>query len=254
MANFDSTDFPPLTGGELSADKESKEPEEAWEILTHSDEDDHQSESIDPQQQPASTTAVLIHGSKNNPKTLRHCSSSPDLRCFAHMLEDEEEGNENRNEEEENSSYAMVSNVGSVVSWSTMATAGAGQRSFRDAFLSSPVRHDEETEKATGTPVGGSTSRPFRKPKIVVSTTPSPTSLMRRCSQSSPNLLGMIRENDDDDDDDEILGDTDAGDYYHRKNKGAQGRTNGRKLRPDEAKRKAYSVQKRNLQRQSSRN
>mmetsp|Transcript_8177 Transcript_8177/g.17519 ORF Transcript_8177/g.17519 Transcript_8177/m.17519 type:complete len:524 (-) Transcript_8177:303-1874(-) len=47
----------------------------------------------------------------------------------------------------------------------------------------------------------------------------------------------------------EILGDTDAMDYYHRKEKGSVSTTNKKKERPDEAKRKAISMHKKELQR-----
>jgi len=48
----------------------------------------------------------------------------------------------------------------------------------------------------------------------------------------------------------EVLGETDASDYYHRKNVGRASRTNGLKLRPDEAKRKVFIVAKKDAQRQ----
>ncbi|KAL7462938.1 hypothetical protein ACHAXS_003311 [Conticribra weissflogii] len=49
--------------------------------------------------------------------------------------------------------------------------------------------------------------------------------------------------------DSEILGDTDAMDYYHRKEKGSVSTSNKKKERPDEAKRKAISMHKKELQR-----
>jgi len=47
-----------------------------------------------------------------------------------------------------------------------------------------------------------------------------------------------------------VLGDTDAMDFYHRKAKGSMSRSNGLKIRPDEAKRKEISMYKKDLQRQ----
>ena len=49
--------------------------------------------------------------------------------------------------------------------------------------------------------------------------------------------------------DGDILGDTDAMDFYHRKDKGSKGTSNKKKLRPDEAKRKDIIMHKKELQR-----
>ena len=220
MPDFDN-DFPPLNAGMTTpSGKESKEADEEWELV--STEDEH-TENDEQEEKP-----VVVHG---NPKTLRHCASSPDLRCFAKIYEEDDQ----EQEEKAQDTFDMVSNVGSV--WSTSSGL-----SFRDAFLASPIREDQQVEDAEPSSGPHTAPRPYRKPKIVVK---SP-SLMRRCSKSSPNLLGLIQE------DEEVLGDTDATEYYSRKSKGAQGRSNGLKLRPDEAKRKAFSVNKRNLQRQNS--
>ena len=48
----------------------------------------------------------------------------------------------------------------------------------------------------------------------------------------------------------DVLGDTDAMDFYHRKAKGVQNRRSGKMERPDEAKRKEISIAKREDQRQ----
>jgi hypothetical protein len=50
--------------------------------------------------------------------------------------------------------------------------------------------------------------------------------------------------------DGDVLGETDAMDYYHRKDKGSKGTSNKKKIRPDEAKRKEISMYKKDLQRQ----
>ena len=52
------------------------------------------------------------------------------------------------------------------------------------------------------------------------------------------------------DHEDEVLGETDAGDYYARKAQGAMGRVNGSKLRPDEAKRLNITMAKKTMQRE----
>uniref|UniRef100_A0A7S3P8Q8 Uncharacterized protein n=1 Tax=Amphora coffeiformis TaxID=265554 RepID=A0A7S3P8Q8_9STRA len=231
MPDFNK-EFPPLLGGGLAKNEGSaKEPEEDWQIVSTGDEDDDQAEndisSTGEEEQETKPAAVIV-----NPKILRHCASSPDLRHLHHISEEDHV---------EDSSFAMVSGVGSVISVASGSSAWASGRSFRDAFLSSPARQDKVDEEEPAESSSSSPTRRFRKPKIVV----AEPSLIRRCSQSSPNLLGLINENDD-----EIMGETDANDYYHRKSKGAQGRANGLKLRPDEAKRKAFAVNKRSMQRQ----
>lgn len=229
MPDFDQ-EFPPL--GAPSRGQASKESDEEWQLISTGDEDDQTENDVSStgEERETKTATVIIQG---NPKFLRHSASSPDLRVFDHILGEEEENDEDKVED---SSFSMVSNGGSVVSM-------ASGRSFRDAFLSSPVKEDKVDESEPTAHTTNTSTRGYRKPKKIVVTQPS--TLMRRCSKSSPNLLGLIHEHDD-----EIVGETDAIEFYHRKSKGAQGRANGLKLRPDEAKRKAFAVNKRNMQRQ----
>lgn len=230
MSGLCEKEFPPLGMAAPASSKESKEPDEDWQIISTGDENDDHAENDVSEDETNSAAVVVVQGS---PKILRHCASSPDLRAFHHILEEDEE-----EEKVEDSSFAMVSNVGSVVS------AWSGKQTFRDAFLASPVREDKVDENDPTETSTDSAPRPYRKPKIVVT---KPTNSMRRCAKSSPNLVGLTQNHHDDE---EILGDTDANEFYHRKAKGAQGRANGLKLRPDEAKRKAFAVNKRNMQRQ----
>jgi len=99
---------------------------------------------------------------------------------------------------------------------------------------------------------------------------------IRRCAKSTGNLraLDHIQEHHDEEEEDcyggggggggggfgggpisendhGVLGDTDAADFYHRKNKGAQNRVAGEKIRPDELKRKEISQYKRDAQRRA---
>lgn len=221
MADLDTNNFPPLG----SAAKETKEPDEEWELLSAGAEAPAEND-IPAKEEKAKTTVV-----QGNPKMLRHCASSPDLRCFDHSIYEEDEEDEHK--EAEDSSYGMLSTPGSVITW------GSGL-SFKDALKTSTGKEQDTTSDSPISP--SRTPRPFRKPRIIVKA-PS----IRRCSQSSPNLMGLIQE-----DQETVMGETDAAEFYHRKAKGAQGRSNGLKLRPDEAKRKQYAVNKRDIQRQAS--
>lgn len=145
-------------------------------------------------------------------KGISHCASSPDFRRFIRSSEDDD-----------------TSVASSVVS-------------FRDAMLSTSaprqVKEDEELRPST-TP-----RRQRIQPRFVIKPT-----IIRRCSKSTGDLLAMakIQENDDDDEffDDDVLYDC----HYNNKAHGARGRMNGRKLRPDEAKRKEMIIHKKNIQR-----
>jgi hypothetical protein len=67
---------------------------------------------------------------------------------------------------------------------------------------------------------------------------------IKRCSRSTGDLQALAEE-------EEVLGETDAMEYYSRKSMGASGRVNGLKERPDEAKRKEIIMYKKDLQRQT---
>jgi hypothetical protein len=169
-----------------------------------------------------------------NPKRLSHCSSSPDLRRRGLTQTIDEENIED--------DFSLVSQPGSVLS---MTTTGF---SFKDAILSPAASINGDSEQ-TEIPVEGglpqkSLSPQRMKSKIVVKP-------IHRCAKSMVDLrsLSQIQE---DDDEDEVLGATDAMDFYHRKALGAKGRSNGLKLRPDEAKRKQITMHNKNLQRQAN--
>lgn len=88
---------------------------------------------------------------------------------------------------------------------------------------------------------------------------------IKRCSRSTPDFSTLQKVEEDNDhlgggygggggggdfcSNSEILGETDAFDFYARKSMGATAHKNGTKLRPDEAKRKEFSVYKKNVQR-----
>mmetsp|Transcript_18337 Transcript_18337/g.26336 ORF Transcript_18337/g.26336 Transcript_18337/m.26336 type:complete len:240 (+) Transcript_18337:288-1007(+) len=123
--------------------------------------------------------------------------------------------------------------------------------SFRDMLLVQ-LTEDEASSSSkcdTSSPTTPQQTTPSRrkvKPRFVVTPT------MKRCSKSTNDIQSLLDLNGGHEGD-AVLGDEDAMEYYHRKAKGISGRKNGLKIRPDEAKRKDISIQKREMQREASR-
>lgn len=176
---------------------------------------------------------ILIPGC--NPKFRRNSASSPDLRRF--VLDDViEEGDEEGGDG--GSSFAMVRGPASVLS----ATSGL---SFRDAILASNSNGNQTPDAKPSSRVPPTVPTAGRKkirPRFVV--TP-----IRRSVKSTGDLQSLVIQEEDEED---VLGDTDAMEFYHRKAQGVKGRANGMKLRPDEAKRKQMTMYKKDLQRQAN--
>jgi hypothetical protein len=155
-------------------------------------------------------------------RKLRHCASSPDLRFIGRALESVHED------------VTIDSIDSSAVLVSKKMT------SFRDAILSPSKEPLNEKKEENSTENSSTQTRPKKiKPKIVVAP-------IRRCSKSTGDLRSLVI------DEDEVLGESDAMDYYHRKSMGASGRVNSLKVRPDEAKRKSITMYKKQMQRQQA--
>ena len=108
--------------------------------------------------------------------------------------------------------------------------------SFRDAILT-PSKYVPAQKMKYGVAAEQLTKNRVKSRYVV---TP-----IKRCAKSTGDLLALI-----DEDDEEVLGESDAMEYYQRKAHGAHGHFNGMKQRPDEAKRKVLIVQKKNMQRE----
>lgn len=115
--------------------------------------------------------------------------------------------------------------------------------SFREKLLTKVIKEEKEEKQDD---VVEESPKPKTKSRPTFVVTP-----IRRCSVSSPNLraLGNFDESSE-----EILGETDAMEYYHRKASGYNGRKNGMKVRPDEAKRLDMIMQKKDMQRKAQGN
>lgn len=208
---------------------ESSAIEEMWPTLNeaHGNSDDTPVAAEDNgweivRQDDDTDEAVEIEVVPSSRRKLRHCASSPDLRFIGRALEAvDEHDDEDITVETTDSSAVLVSKK---------------TTSFRDAILSPSKEPVDEKKEPETNPAAA--PRPKKvKPKFVV--TP-----IKRCSKSTGDLRSLVINED------EVLGESDAMDYYHRKAMGASGRVNSLKTRPDEAKRKSITMYKKQVQRQ----
>jgi hypothetical protein len=167
-----------------------------------------------------------------NSKILKHAASSPDFRRYVEAQDDsaDDDGNDDAlSQGPSSSSVVFVSAPPSVASTVSRVV------SFRDAIL----QQQNGTSSATAPThtKSGQQQRKFKTKFIVKPIT--------RSAKSAPNLHALEEE--------EVLGDTDAHEYYTRKSMGYSGRQNGLKVRPDEAKRLQMTMQKKQMQQQSQR-
>lgn len=170
---------------------------------------------------PPGEREVILMGSSL--RGLRGSASSPNLiRLCALAAVDEEDD-----------SFSMVSGAPSVLSAVSSLQSGI---SFRDAVLSptTSVNSTEEENMIREPP--NCLQRPRNRPKLVVAP-------IKRCAHSTGDLQSLVIHED------EILGDTDAIEYYSQKSHGYVSRKNGMKQRPDELKRLQMVMYKKGLQR-----
>lgn len=223
---MDHTEWPSLgSTGKASAavaNTTNTNANEDWELLDPQDEDDDD-------ETPKDDAVLVVDTTLRNSKLLRHSASSPDLRRFvlSDVPEDDDES------DVASDSFAMVPGPASVIS---VASSGL---SFKDAMLASKGPAVTTTTAATTTHSKKKKDR--IRPRFVV--TP-----IKRCAKSTGDLQSLSKIEEDEDE--EILGDSDAVEFYNRKAQGSKGRVNGQRLRPDEAKRKQMIVYKKDLQRQ----
>ncbi|GAX18116.1 hypothetical protein FisN_25Hh097 [Fistulifera solaris] len=203
--------------------------EEEWPTLnTNASTDDWELIASD-EPESSSEPPVMIEVPRR-PRSLSSSFSTPDLSRYDILESVPEE--ESCLKCHDDSSYDLVAGPRSV--WSVASST----LSFRDAILqkTSDTKSQPTTQQEKLQP----TLRPFRfKPKFVVEP-------IQRCAKSTGDLLSLGKIDEDDDD---IIGETDAMEFYHRKSSGARSRYNGAKIRPDEAKRLQITMHKKHLQR-----
>lgn len=175
---------------------------------------------------------------------LVHAASTPDFHYYSNILEEEE-----AEDSLASSSIVMVSGPSSVIS-SQSCWSSSSKISFRDAIMKEQVQEEQDESATERVPQSKEPKAVKKKPKFVVKS-------IRRCSSMGDvQSLARIVENEDHHHDgdhysnDLIMGDTDAALYYNQKAQGKIGRKNGRKIRPDEAKRLQITMAKKDAQRQ----
>jgi hypothetical protein len=209
----DSTQWPSLATPPTTKNMMgSPVPSDSWEMVSPSSPLD----ILESPREEDEDVVMIMSRPVKTPLIRQRSSSTPDLFGMQRSA--------SRAEEEEKNDIFLVSQDDSSLPVKSMP-------SFRDKLLAKMV--DSLAEEVE--PVVNKPKQPRRKPKFVV--TP-----ILRCSVSTPNLRNM---------DDEVLGETDASEYYNRKAMGYVGRQNGMKIRPDEAKRRDFTLAKKEMQRQS---
>ena len=224
--------------------------------------------TLEQQQQPQQKNIVQVSfddvsepEKKNHPKYMRHSQSSPNLRDYIIEESESEESNDDHDKQQDDdefetvnmsvlhddaSSFTMVSGPPSVNSiWSSRI-------SFKDALLQKSNMQQAQSINENSTTNNNTPSKHHHhhhqrirkvKPKFVVTQV-----VPIKHAHSTGDLKSMAYPNNHNDDD-EVMGDTDAHEYYSRKAQGSLGRKNGQKLRPDEAKRLQMTMNKKQMQR-----
>jgi len=212
----------------------NKEDQE-WDMLSPNDDDDD-TVPVNESDNDAVVVEKPPHLSRKN------SHSCPDLQ-------DAEESNPWKDDEEKDSSIIVVphpasSNDNDYSGSSDNMWLNKNKVSFKDAILtpSKYVPEGKIKHHGTNTTTDPPHQRKIMKSRYVVKP-------ITRCAKSANDLLSLTNGVNDEEDQEEILGATDAQEYYNRKSHGAHGRNNGLKIRPDEAKRKSMIVAKKEQQR-----
>lgn len=232
--------------------------EDAWPALAESKPDDEDWEMLrqETAASPNNTAFEIVvdeaeveskvKSTAPNPRNLRHCVSSPDFSSInAPLLDAVAEG-------EELDAFSLISGPASVM------TASTGMMvSFRDAMLATPGKDVEPAKSQLSSTLPLTRKQRSRiQPRFVVVASPPPTAI-RRCFKSTGDLKSLVPATMDEHDDDKNSGDGSSGvcdtvEFYNRKALGSASRSNGLKLRPDEAKRRDMILFKKELQRQKA--
>lgn len=246
-----------------------KPDDDEWENLSSRECNGNEKGTSETEVRPV--TAVPI----NDPRTLHRCTSTPEFS----KLRDEDD------------SYVLDCTTSSVDAFSVASGdavlltkrndnggigmgmgKGTGMKkvpSFKDIIMLNAQAREEADRKQKEQlqehqerlRKEASQRRKKSRPRLVVNP-------IKRCAKSTGDLRSMVIVEEEDDGhgcygggggvvggdsimEEEILGDTDASEFYNRKQKGSTSRQNGKKLRPDEAKRKDFIIHKKEAQRRA---
>lgn len=279
--NAEQSNQNPNVAPAAAVDSTESEVDNDWNFIDDPDDDEALAEE---------KIKAASKGVRFNPKILHRCASTPDFGNYDDEPSpfagdsSEENANANANPSPQDASADQTAAPEPVVLAPAPAAApstsvwggGARRPSFRDMILLNAEKTAAEAEAAekhraeTAALLKKEREEHRRARGLRTRLVVTP---IKRCAKSTGNLraLDHIQEHHDDEEDyygggggggggfggpivendHGVLGDTDAQDFYHRKNKGVQNRVAGEKIRPDELKRKEISQYKRDAQRKA---
>lgn len=207
-----------------------KKADETWEIVT----DD----------KPAVRFEVeAVHIPDSNRKVLKHCQSSPNLSSYHGVFEEDEDGIEE---------LSLSESVVVVDKPAAAASKWGGPISFRDAILAQSDHGSRQPDVHDAQDMANIAARSQQQSAVKPATRKVKPNFVvvpiKRCAKSTGDLLSLARDHDHEDED--VMGDTDAHEFYSRKAHGSRTYGQGLKTRPDEAKRLQMTMAKKNMQRQ----
>jgi hypothetical protein len=253
MQELTENNWPSLTNERKSTEKHQVQPDsEEWEYLSSQPDKSEKEVTFE---EPAKASLTSAKSVTINPKNLHRCMSTPE---FSHIPDDDD-------------SYVMDC-TSSIDAFSLDDTVLLTQKptgmkkvpSFKDIIMLNAKEKEMEEEKKRiaieqqqqQVREEALKRRKNSKPKIVIKP-------IQRCAKSTGDLRSFVIHEEDEYGgggggggglmEEEVLGDTDAMEFYNRKSKGSQSRSNGRKIRPDEAKRLEITLYKKEAQRKAQR-
>eukprot|EP00553_Chaetoceros_curvisetus_P001250 CAMPEP_0204618236 /NCGR_PEP_ID=MMETSP0717-20131115/4957_1 /ASSEMBLY_ACC=CAM_ASM_000666 /TAXON_ID=230516 /ORGANISM="Chaetoceros curvisetus" /LENGTH=303 /DNA_ID=CAMNT_0051631935 /DNA_START=14 /DNA_END=925 /DNA_ORIENTATION=- len=259
-------EFPALScgGGDESSSQNGMKPAVSLDNSAHDDTDDEwenlfsdgDNNSIDKDSSQTKAQPII-----SNSDTFHRCMSTPEFSKL----------------QREDDSYVLDCTMSSVDAFSVTGSdavlitkrndgSKGGMKkvpSFKDIIMLNAQAREEEDrkqkeklqEQQERLRKEAMERRKKSRPRLVVNP-------IKRCAKSTGDLRSMVIVEEEEEgyyggggggiiQEDEVLGDTDASEFYSRKQKGSTSRQNGKKLRPDEAKRKNFIIHKKEAQRRA---
>jgi len=230
-----------------SPNHSAKKEDESWEFVTSSDEEEIDgSTSMTPGQQ-----SKILHRCPSTPEFANHCTDDSSYVLDCSSIDAQSVLTDTSTDDAVILSKRMQSNstIRKIPSFKDvmMLNAEAKQKEKEEKTLKLKTLKENMRKEAAK-------RRKEAKPRIVVNP-------IKRCTKSTGDLRSLVCIHEDEEEEgfgcgggmtiheDAVLGETDAAEFYFRKSKGCMNRTNGGKIRPDEAKRRDLIIAKKNAQR-----